>query len=382
MRICLFTDTIGDLNGVSRFIQDMAEQSLLHDLDIQVISSTAKYCPKAVNIHNFKPLFKCPMPFYKELDIAIPCKKIIKNKIKELNPDMIHISTPGAVGFLGLKIAKELNIPYTGTYHTDFPAYIKDNTGSKSLKKLTDKIMANFYKDFKLLLSRSKEYIEILNRDLDFDPGNIKIIKPGTNLDKFNPKYKGHINWEKFGVPKDAVKALYVGRITKEKNIPFLLKMWEEYIKEKNFPDIYLILIGEGNLKTKAKELYNSNIRYIGPVIGEKLSQFYASSDFFIFPSLTDTLGQVVMESQASALPVIVSDKGGPQGLVNKEKPSGFIIDPKDISKWKDAVDTLYKDKQLRQQMGQNALEGISKLPIEDSFEQFWKYQKEIYDKA
>ena len=382
MRICLFTDTIGDLNGVSRFIQDMAEQSLLRDLDIQVISSTAKYCPKAENIHNFKPLFTCPMPFYNDLDLALPPKRLIKNKTKELNPDMIHISTPGAVGYLGLKIAKELGIPYTGTYHTDFPAYIKDNTSSQTLKKLTDKIMSRFYKDFKLLFSRSKEYIEILNRDLGFDKENIKIIKPGTNLEKFNPKYKSKIDWEKFNIPKDAVVALYVGRITKEKNIPFLLEVWEEYIKQNNFPPIYLVMIGEGNLKTKAKELYPYNIRYIGPVIGETLSYIYASSDFFIFPSTTDTLGQVVMESQASGLPVIVSDKGGPQSLVNKENLSGFIVKSGEKQKWKEAIETLHKNKNLREHMGKNAIEGMSRLPIGESFEQFWEHQKDIYDEA
>lgn len=382
MRICLFTDTIGDLNGVSRFIQDMAEQSLSYELDIQIIASTAKYCPKAVNIHNFHPMIRCPMPFYKDMDIAIPPKKPIVEKIKELNPDMIHISTPGAVGYLGLKIAKKFSIPYTGTYHTDFPAYIKDNTRSEILKKLTDKIMANFYKDFKLLFSRSFEYIEILNRDLKFDPNNIKIIKPGTNLEKFNPKHKDKINWEQFDIPKDAVTALYVGRITKEKNIPFLLNLWEEYMQDKAFPNIYLVMIGEGNLKEQAKKLYNHNIRYIGPVIGEKLSHIYGSCDFFIFPSLTDTLGQVVMESQASGLPVIVSDKGGPQGLVNKEKPSGFIINCDDKKCWIEAIDTLYKDKELRVQMGKNGVEEMSKLPIKESFEQFWSYQKEIHERS
>ena len=381
MRICLFTDTIGDLNGVSRFIQDMAEQSLFYDLDIQVISSTAKYCPKAVNIHNFKPSFRCPMPFYKDLDIAIPPKKLIKEKIKELKPDLIHISTPGAVGYLGLKIAKELNIPYAGTYHTDFPAYIKDNTNSQTLKKLTDKVMANFYKDFKLLFSRSGEYIHILGRDLNFDPGLVKIIKPGTNLNKFNPSYEDRSLWEKFDIKDDAVIALYVGRITKEKNILFLLETWKEYISTNNFPDIYLVMIGEGSLKKEAKKLYNHNVRYIGPVIGEKLSQIYSSSDFFIFPSLTDTLGQVVMESQASGLPVIVSDIGGPQGLVNQKENSGFVVEANNTQAWMNAIETLHKNRELREEMGRNAVNEMARLPIEESFEQFWAHQKEIYDR-
>lgn len=382
MRICLFTDTIGDLNGVSRFIQDMAEQSLAYNLDIQVISSTAKYCPSAKNIHNFTPSFRCPMPFYSDLDIAIPPKKAIIEKIKELKPDMIHISTPAAVGYLGLKIAKELDIPYAGTYHTDFPAYIKDNTKLELLKKLTDRIMAGFYKDFKLLFSRSSQYIDILHRDMDFDPGKVKIIKPGTNLEKFNPKYRDNSCWQRYGIPKNALVALYVGRITKEKNIHFLLDLWKEYISKNSSRYLYLMMAGEGSLKKEAIKLQEYNIRYLGPVIGRELSTIYASSDFFIFPSITDTLGQVVMESQASGLPALVSNIGGPQGLVNQNKQTGFILDCSDRNSWIDAIDTLCKDDELRNHLSKNAVESMQELPIEDSFEQFWRHQKDIYDRS
>jgi len=380
MRICLFTDTIGDLNGVSRFIQDMAEQSLLYNHDIQVISSTAKYCPKAPNIHNFQPSFRFPMPFYGDLDIALPPTKGIRKKIKELQPDMIHISTPGAVGYLGLKIAKELNIPFSGTYHTDFPAYIKDNTRSEILKKMTDRTMAWFYKDFKLIFSRSKEYIDVLKDDIGFNPEMVKIIKPGTNLNKFNPKHRDNAYWQEHGINENATIALYVGRITKEKNIPFLLDLWKEYVTENSFDSIYLVLVGEGGLKKDALKLYDYNVRYLGPIVGKELSKIYASSDFFIFPSLTDTLGQVVMESQASGLPVIVSNIGGPQSLVNKDKQSGFVVDADDKQGWLSAIMDLHCNTQLKKEMGINAIAEMSKYPIEDSFEGFWKYQKEIYD--
>lgn len=382
MRICLFTDTIGDLNGVSRFIQDMAEQSLHYDLDIQVISSTAKNCPQAPNIHNFHPSFRFPMPYYNDMDIAFPSKKRIKEKIKALDPDMIHISTPGAVGYLGLKIAKELEIPFAGTYHTDFPAYIKDNTRSERLKKITDKIMAWFYKDFELLFSRSKEYIDILKRDIDFDPKKVKIIKPGTDLKKFNPRFRDDQFWQKHDIKEGATVALYVGRITKEKNIPFLLDIWKSFISKNRSDTIYLVLVGEGNLKKDALKLYDHNVRYLGPIVGGELSKVYSSSDFFIFPSVTDTLGQVVMESQASGLPVIVSNIGGPQGLVNQNYRSGFIVDAEDIQGWHKAIMSLHYDKLLRAEMSRNAMKEMAKYPIENSFEGFWKYQKESYDRA
>ncbi len=379
IKIALFTDTIGDLNGVSRFITDMAEQSLVHNKQLHVISSTAKYCPKLPNIYNFTPKYKMAMPFYSDLDLTYPNSKVIKEKIKELSPDLIHISSPGAVGYLGLKIAKEFGIPYSGTYHTDFPAYIKDNTKLESMKRLTDKIMGKFYKDFELLFSRSHEYIEILNHDLGFDKEKVKIIKPGTNLAKFNPLHKNQEIWSEFNIPTESTKALYVGRTTKEKNILFLLETWKEMMEENKKLDTYLILVGEGNLRKLQQKYYQYNIRFLGPVVGKKLSQLYASSDFFVFPSITDTLGQVVMESQASGIPAIVSDIGGPQSLIDKEFPGGIVVEGNNKQKWKESIKDMIQSPSKVEQLGQNGIQSMSKLPIEESFYGFWENQTAIY---
>ena len=381
MKICLFTDTIGDLNGVSRFIQDMAEQSIENNVELHVISSTAKYCPKAENIHNFQPKFKMPMPFYKELDLTYPNGKIIREKVKEIEPDMIHISSPGAVGYLGIKIAKEMKLPYSGTYHTDFPAYIKDNTGSTKLKRVTDKIMGKFYKDFELLFSRSHEYIDILHDDLAFDKEKVKIIKPGTNLRKFNQSHVDKDIWDKFDIPKDATIALYVGRITKEKNIPFLLDVWSEMMDENpELSNTYLVLIGEGSIRKEAPKYHKYNMRFVGPVIGKALSTLYASSDFFVFPSITDTLGQVVMESQASGIPVLVSDVGGPQSLIFKDSPGGVVVKGNDKQAWKNAIKDMIQSPQMRQEMGENGVVSMATLPIEESFTGFWDNQVKAYN--
>ena len=138
MRVCLFTDTIGDLNGVSRFIQDMARQSLQCGDELHVLTATRKRQPELPNIHNFQPSFYMPMPFYPELDLAFPPARAMKERIKALAPDVIHLSTPGPIGMLGYKIAKTLDLPILGTYHTDFPAYVRDNTGVEAFKRGAD----------------------------------------------------------------------------------------------------------------------------------------------------------------------------------------------------------------------------------------------------
>ena len=166
MRIVICTDTIGDLNGVSRFIQDMAELSRNEALELHVVTSTVKPCPRAPNIHNTRPRIRIRMPFYRELDLVFASRKRLEAKILELEPDILHVSTPGPVGTLANKIAKRYRIPTMGTYHTDFPAYIHDQTRSASLKRITDRIMQRFYSNFLHVFSRSREYIGIMERDI------------------------------------------------------------------------------------------------------------------------------------------------------------------------------------------------------------------------
>lgn len=372
MKLILFTDTIGDLNGVSRFLQDMAENAVINGDDLQIITSTAKYCPDAENIHNFPPRFRIKMPYYQELDLAFPPSRIIETFVRSEKPDLIHISTPGPVGLLGKKIAKKINVPILGTYHTDFPAYIRDNTGSDFLKRLTDRWMQHFYKEFVHVFSRSEVYGEVMQKDIAIAPERISYIRPGTNLKRFSSSHKTKNIWQINGLNEDTVKVLYVGRISKEKNIPFLFDAWEEL--KNNYPGIpaELVLIGEGSCKIRAKKMKGIGVRYLGPIIGEELSHFYASADLFIFPSVTDTLGQVVMESAASGLGVIVSDTGGPKTLLTNNPDSGYALDTVDTGLWAEILKNIIEDQRLREELGRTGEKHMQSFPIENSYEDFY----------
>lgn len=227
MRVALFTDTIGDLNGVSRFIQDMSKQSLLHNRDLQILCSTRKYTPESANIHNHEPLLALPMPFYPELDLALAHRARLHKTAQMLKPDVVHVSTPGPVGMAGLAFAKKHNLPVVGTYHTDFPAYVLKNTGFETLKKVADRVMARFHKPFGYLLTRSDAYRSVIARDIRFPADKIHLLPAGTDIAAFHPSWRDEKVWEGIeGLRPGSLKALYVGRISAEKNVPFLLEAW------------------------------------------------------------------------------------------------------------------------------------------------------------
>lgn len=368
-KVVLFTDTFCDINGVSRFLQDIAGIAQNNSLGLYIITSSVKSCPEMKNVYIVKPKFRTKIPFYPELDLVLPSYKALKHILDQIEPDVVHISTPGFVGMMGRRIAKKRSLPVIGVYHTDFPAFAYNNLPFKIVKYIADRFMQNFYKDFKALFVRSESYRKIVNTDVKFDNENIHILQAGIDVDKFNRSYKDMEIWEEYNIPKNATKALYVGRLTKEKNFPLLIDLWKQYYQKRNDKNIYLIVLG-GDVESSLFEQYH--IKSLGVKRGEALSKLYASSDLFLFPSTTDTLGQVVMEAMSSGLPVIVSDKGGPKTLINEERRNGYAIDTSDQHTWLEKISELMENKILRDTLGENGHKYISDMGISKSFDAFW----------
>jgi glycosyltransferase involved in cell wall biosynthesis len=370
IKVLLFTDTLCDVNGVSRFIQDISKLAHQKGLAFYVVTSTVKRCPDLPNVHIIKPTLRMKMPFYPDLDLVLPSYKKLNAITEEIDPDVVHISTPGFVGMMGRRIAKKRDIPMLGTYHTDFPAFAYNNMPYTIVKHIGNRVMQYFYRDFRALFVRSESYRKIVQEDVKFAPEKIHTLKAGIDTRKFNTSYREISIWQGYGIPENSIKALYVGRFTKEKNFPLLLELWKTYYRQSENKNIYLITVG-GELDESLFERYH--IKSLGIKRGEALSKIYASSDLFLFPSITDTLGQVVMEAMSSGVPVIVSDKGGPKTLIGKEQEAGYAIDVKDQAKWLEKINLLIKDRKLRENLGAKGHQLISHMGIENSFEVFWK---------
>ena len=373
IKICLFTDTFCDANGVSRFLQDMAKESLSSKVELNIITSTVKnYCPKLDNVFILKPFFRIKMPFYKELDLVFPPIRQMVKKVKELQPDVIHISTPGFIGIIGTLIALKHKIPVIGTYHTDFPMYIYSNTQLKLAKNITTLFMKIFYKKFTALVTRSQEYIGVINEDISIEKEKIFFLQPGTNIKTFSPKYYNNNLWENYNISQNSTKFLYVGRLTKEKNLDYLFEIWKLFYNQSKKKDSYLCLAGSGELENYKDSLKKYNVVFLGHKEKEELSSLYASSTVFVFPSTTDTLGQVVLESLASSTPVIVTNKGGPCGIVNNSKEQvGFVLDIEEKKSWIKLFKKFENGKLNQELLRKNSYIYSKNFSITKTFESF-----------
>jgi glycosyltransferase involved in cell wall biosynthesis len=373
MRVSLFTDTLGDINGVSRFIQNVAQRAHETGRDLQVITSTRMTVPDAPNIYNFKPIFTGTMPGYSTLEAVLPPILPILRHIDQHQPDAIHISTPGAVGMVGYLAAKMLRVPVLGVYHTDFPAYIDHLFDDEAFTFACSRFMRFFYAPFRAIFTRSDDYVQSLER-LGIERGRVLHLKPGIEVQKFHTRFADRESWRTYGLDPKRAKVLYIGRVSVEKNLPLLSSVWKQTSKRlrEHGLEADLIVVGDGPFRPQMeRELKGCNASFLGFRHGDELSRLYASSDLFVFPSTTDTLGQVVMESQASGLPVLVSDQGGPKEVV-REGETGFVLSASDPNAWVEKIVALVADDERRARMGAAAHASMQEMSLESSFEHFW----------
>lgn len=376
-RILKFTDTLADINGVCRFIQNTASTALKTNHDLTVYTSTRLQVPNQPNIKNFTPIYARPMPGYDTLDLAIPPVLTMLRAAEDHRPNVIHISTPGPVGAVGLIAAKLMGVPIVGIYHTDFPAYIDELFDSKLMSKGARLAMRSFYKRFATVLTRSSDYAERL-KFLGIKPSRIERLTPGFDNTQFSPSYRDPAVWESNGVPTDGIKIIFCGRISTEKNLPILTRYWPSIKQriEAAGQTAQLIIIGDGPYRQEMQsKLDGQGAYFLGFKHKQELAALYASSDIFAFPSTTDTLGQVVMESQASGIPVIATDQGGPKEVIKNngsDQDTGLVLPIEDPKQWTDAIVDLALDPGRRAAMGAAGIEHMKSFSFDSSFEHYW----------
>jgi glycosyltransferase involved in cell wall biosynthesis len=378
-RIAVFTDTIADVNGVARFVEALAvhEPAAIH-----VISSARNIASDHRNVHIARPIVCRAMPGYANLDLVIPSPAAIARYADALAPNVVHVSTPGPVGLIGRRFALRRGLPLVGTFHTDLPAYIDRLFNDHLLTRAGERLLRWFYSSFDLVLARSLASMPSLAR-AGIESHRIALLSPGIDTHAFHPRHRGASNavWQSIpGARADALKVLYVGRVSFEKHLSMLARLWPRVRAEcdRRRHDVQLIITGDGPyLPAMRRELATDDVCFAGFRHGDELAALYASSDLFVFPSTTDTLGQAVMEAQSSGLPAIVSDRGGPSQIVQHER-TGLILCISSDEPWINAIVRLIARPSERIAMGQAARAHLAPMTIRASIDCFVAIHAEL----
>lgn len=322
-----FTDTLEDVNGVARTIRAMVQAARHAGADLTVVTSRSTLSIKDIPIKNFPPVGEFEIPEYELQKLSFPPFLDMLDYIQRERFTELIISTPGPIGLCALGCAKLLGLRTSGIYHTDFPQYARFLSDDAFMETLVWNYMQWFYGQTDLVYVNSEFYRRCWI-DRGIVPDKLRLFPRGLDTELFNPSLHDPTFWPRRGAKGPVL--LYVGRISKEKDLNLFAEIIPA-LREKTM-SFTLAIVGEGPYRAELAKLVPDAI-FTGILNGRELGVAYASADLFVFPSTTDTYGNVVVEAMAAGLPVAVSDIGGPRELV-KTSQMGRIFPARDPSAW------------------------------------------------
>ncbi len=362
-----FTDTLEDVNGVATTIRKMTAAGAAAGKELVVVASRNNLQVSGIPIKNFPPIGEFELPEYELQKLSFPPILQMLDYVQRERFTEIIISTPGPVGLTALLAAKMLNLQTSGIYHTDFPQYVRILTEDSFLESVAWRYMHWFYGQLDTVFINSEEYRQSWIKH-GFDPAKLKILPRGLDTELFHPARREPAFFEKFGACNGEVRLLYVGRISREKDLDLLAAAYRR-LRDEGLP-VQLFVVGHGPYSEAfAKSLPEAF--FTGYLRGKELAAAYASADVFVFPSTTDTFGNVILEAQASGLPVVVSDSGGPKELVEHEA-NGLITKSHDVKDFTRAVRALVTNPALRKRMAKSARDSVTDRSWPIAFSKFW----------
>ncbi len=293
-----------------------------------------------------------PFPFYTKYRVGLPVFHDIRTALDKFKPDIVHIVSPFFMGMAAYNYARERGIPAVNSYHTRFVSYLK-YYGFGKIEWFGWDYLRWFYNKGAMTFVPSNATIEEL-KSHGFE--RLALWQRGIDTKSFSPLFADaslHKKWSPDGSPV----ALYTGRLVKEKDIETLIKAFG-ILKEKEI-DFKLVFVGDGPLRNELARVLPEAI-LAGFMRGEELSRAYASADIFVFPSTTESFGNVVLEAAASGLPCVVAAEGGVMDLV-QDGETGFQTIPKDAEDLASKMGLLLTNEFLRNSLSVKAQEYASR---------------------
>jgi glycosyltransferase involved in cell wall biosynthesis/predicted metal-dependent phosphoesterase TrpH len=399
-RVAILADGIGSMHGVTRTIEEIRGRGV-PGFEIEVVATDPDVDRR------LSAVCELEVPYYPGLRIGVPSLSAAVQTLAEGDFDALHVCSPGPAGIAGALLARALGLPLIGSYHTKLTAYAKLRSEDQRIAGAMSIAVAAFYNACDLVLSPSPasdhelasigipvEKVMRWDRGVDtsrFDPslrdeslaaswtGNMKNTNgqahdgwtgdtgrpahddrtgdPGGQAQEMVPATRawGPPIREGMTPPERPINVLYVGRIAREKGAELLADAFLG--AHKRDPRLHLVLAGGGPEQACLSERVGEHATFLGWLKGEELVRTYASADVFLFPSATDTFGQVILEAQASGLAVLAVAAGGPLSLI-EDRVTGVLSDA-DPERLADVLVELASSPLLRERLARAALSAV-----------------------
>lgn len=313
LRLAVVTETYPpEVNGVAVTVARLIEGLLLrgHEIDL-VRPRQALRGPQSTAVEGLQELLMrgMPIPRYPQLRMGLPAKAALVSQWQRRRPDLVHVATEGPLGWSAVQAARKLRLPVSADFRTNFHAYSR-HYGLGWLNKTILTYLRKFHNRADLTLVPT----ETLRKELaamGFE--RLSVVGRGVDTQRFDPVLRSPMVRARWGVAVDDPVVLYVGRLAAEKNLDLLIRAYQAMKQRRK--SLRLVVIGEGpmadDLATQCPDAL-----LLGVQGGLELAQSYASADIFLFPSRTETYGNVTAEALASGLAVVAFDYAAARELI------------------------------------------------------------------
>ncbi|OQX13561.1 MAG: glycoside hydrolase [Thiothrix lacustris] len=287
------------------------------------------------------------LPFYKEVRLGFPQYNALKSLWKKQRPDIVQIVTEGPLGYSAMKAAKKLGIPVISDFHTNFDQYSRYYRLS-GFFNLAKRYLRHVHNQTLVTLVPTRELQQQLSAN---GYTKLGILDRGIDVERFNPQRRSETLRAQLGIRPEQLLVTLVSRMSPEKNLDLAFHAFRAI--QKQVPDARFLLVGDGPERKRLQDAHPDCL-FVGMQTGIALAEHYASGDVFLYPSTSETFGNVVLEAMASGLPVVTFDYAAAHEHL-RSGINGMGIPLDDNAAFIQAGITLALDPALRRVLGQAA---------------------------
>lgn len=370
-RVALFTGAYNHIaDGVSLTLNRLVDYLERNGTQVRVFAPTVENPPVDHN-GTLIPVPSLPAPGRPDYRISLGLSSSVRRQLEAFRPTLFHIATPDLLGYRALRLAREWNVPVVSSYHTHFSSYLKYyHLGF--LEGLLWRYLRRFYRQCQHVYVPAPSIADAL-RAHGIAEG-IRLWPRGVETDTFNPAHRSMAWRRRLGIGDDEVVVSFVSRLVWEKGLDVYANVIER-LEAQHIPHRSLI-VGDGPARDELEEQL-PNTLFTGYLSGNALTRAYASSDVFLFPSDTETFGNVTVEAMASGLPTVCANAGGSADHV-EHGTTGFLAPVADRDTFFDATARLVTDATLRRRMGTAARKRAEDYDWEEVLGRMPRYYDEV----
>lgn len=318
--IAIVTETYRpEINGVSNTLGYWVDGLIDRNHQVQIIRprQNSKDAGSATEQETQITTFGLPIPKYPELKFGLPSSGLFDKLWRKQRPKAVYVATEGPLGWSAMRVANKLGIPVISGFHTNFQSY-SQFYGFGWLERIILRYLRHFHNQTDKTLTPTKTQSDYL---VSKGFRNVEILSRGVDCTLFNPNKRCTALRAEWVVEQDELVCLYVGRLANEKNVSLISRSFKKLASENR--NLRLVFVGDGPARASLEEELPDAI-FAGTRRGDDLARHYASADIFLFPSRTDTFGNVVTEAMASGLGIVAfNDAAAREHLQDGE--SGYL---------------------------------------------------------